>query len=118
MTNQIYESVHTLDLSQFSDGRYSSYAKGGAVSEGGAISMNSSGLMNAKTRIFEERYSGGVLDMNIFCFAFNYDNEYMTNTSYMEGTVQSKAKTATTQSLNKNNQKTKKAEDKPIEDTL
>lgn len=66
--------MHTLDLNQFADGRHSSYA---VVSEGGggAISMNSSGLMNAKTRIFEERYSGGVLDMNIFCFAFIYDNE-------------------------------------------
>ena len=32
--------------------------------------------MNVKTRIFEERYSGGVLDLNIFCFAFMAnDNE-------------------------------------------
>ena len=31
--------------------------------------------MSARTRIFEERYSGGVLDMNIFCFAFINENE-------------------------------------------
>ena len=31
--------------------------------------------MSARTRIFEERYSGGVLDMNIFCFAIINENE-------------------------------------------
>lgn len=25
-------------------------------------------LVRAKVRVFEERYSGGILDMNIFCF--------------------------------------------------
>jgi hypothetical protein len=36
---------------------------------------NNGGIMTARTRIFEERYSGGVLDMNIFCFAFISENE-------------------------------------------
>jgi hypothetical protein len=67
--------------------------------------------MNAKTRIFEERYSGGVLDMNIFCFAFIYDNEYMTSSSYVGSTVNSKAKTATSQSMKPQKKKVK-------EDTL
>jgi hypothetical protein len=31
--------------------------------------------VSARTRIFEERYSGGVLDMNIFCFAIINENE-------------------------------------------
>jgi hypothetical protein len=29
----------------------------------------------AKTRVFEERYSGGVLDMNIFCFLLVNEND-------------------------------------------
>ena len=33
------------------------------------------GLVTAKTRIFEERYSGGVLDMNIFCFTLIYESD-------------------------------------------
>lgn len=33
------------------------------------------GLVTAKTRIFEERYSGGVLDMNIFCFTLVYESD-------------------------------------------
>ena len=31
--------------------------------------------MKAKVRIFEERYSGGILDMNIFCIMFVNENE-------------------------------------------
>ena len=31
--------------------------------------------MNAKVRIFEERYSGGIIDMNIFCIMFVNDYE-------------------------------------------
>lgn len=37
--------------------------------------MNNGGIITAKTRVFEERYSGGVLDLNIFCFAFIDENE-------------------------------------------
>jgi hypothetical protein len=29
----------------------------------------------AKTRVFEERYSGGILDINIFCFALLNDTD-------------------------------------------
>jgi hypothetical protein len=36
--------------------------------------LNNGGVVSAKTRIFEERYSGGVLDLNIFCFAFINEN--------------------------------------------
>jgi hypothetical protein len=38
-----------------------------------SLLINNDGVVNAKTRIFEERYSGGVLDLNIFCFAFIND---------------------------------------------
>ncbi len=37
--------------------------------------QNNGGIVTAKTRIFEERYSGGVLDMNVFCFAFIDEND-------------------------------------------
>ena len=68
---------------------------------GHPLTVNSTGMMNAKVRVFEERYSGGVLDMNIFCFAFIYDNEYITNTSYIGGSTQSKkTKAATSISVN------------------
>lgn len=49
--------------------------------------------------------------MNIFCFAFIYDNEYMTSSSYVGSTAQSKAKTATSQSIKAQTKKLK-------EDTL
>jgi len=56
-----------------------------------SILQNNGGLVSAKTRIFEERYSGGVLDMNIFCFAFINENDG-SNGSVMRGgsTVSSK----------------------------
>lgn len=34
-----------------------------------SLLLNNGGIVTARTRIFEERYSGGVLDLNIFCFA-------------------------------------------------
>lgn len=40
-----------------------------------SILANNGGIISAKTRVFEERYSGGVLDMNIFCFAFINEND-------------------------------------------
>jgi hypothetical protein len=39
------------------------------------ILANNGGIISAKTRIFEERYSGGVLDMNVFCFALLNDSD-------------------------------------------
>ena len=36
---------------------------------------NNGGIVSAKARIFEERYSGGVLDLNIFCLALIDDKE-------------------------------------------
>ena len=42
----------------------------------GAISTSGdSNIVFAKTRLFEERYSGGVLDMNIFCFLLVNEND-------------------------------------------
>jgi hypothetical protein len=46
--------------------------------------------MNAKVRIFEERYSGGILDMNIFCIMFVNDNEICTMKSATVNTQSSK----------------------------
>jgi hypothetical protein len=37
--------------------------------------MSNGGIASVKTRVFEERYSGGVLDLNIFCFAFVNDTD-------------------------------------------
>jgi hypothetical protein len=33
-------------------------------------------IVSARTRVFEERYSGGILDMNIFCFTIISEAEY------------------------------------------
>ena len=69
-------------------------ARGAAVSESGhPLTVNSTGMMNAKVRVFEERYSGGVLDMNIFCFAFINEND--SNGSVFRGnsSVSSKVET-------------------------
>ena len=75
MNNQIYESVHKLDLNQFSDQSsmlHEYNRKRGSLLQ--SLLLNNGGIVSAKTRIFEERYSGGVLDLNIFCFAFINDN--------------------------------------------
>ena len=49
------------------------------------------GLVTAKTRIFEERYSGGVLDMNIFCFTLVYESdEKSSNAPTPDGSITSK----------------------------
>jgi hypothetical protein len=77
MCNDIYESVHKLDLNQFSDSNFMAHEQrkkhGGLLA---SLLQNNGGCVNARTRVFEERYSGGVLDMNIFCFAFINDNEF------------------------------------------
>jgi phosphopantetheine adenylyltransferase len=46
--------------------------------------------MNAKVRIFEERYSGGILDMNIFCIMFVNENEMSNMKSSTVNTQSSK----------------------------
>ena len=76
MTNQIYESVHKVDLNQFNDSNSMTYEynmKRGQLLT--SILQNNGGIVTAKTRLFEERYSGGILDMNIFCFAFINEND-------------------------------------------
>ena len=40
-----------------------------------SLLRNNGGVVSARLRVFEERYSGGVLDMNIFCIAFIAENE-------------------------------------------
>ena len=76
MTNQMYEEVHKLDLNQFSDNNSLSHdynkKRGNLLA---SLLQNNGGIVSARTRIFEERYSGGVLDMNIFCFAIINENE-------------------------------------------
>lgn len=68
--------MHKLDLNQFNDSNSMTYEynkkKGSLLA---SILQNNGGIVSAKTRIFEERYSGGVLDMNIFCFAFINEND-------------------------------------------
>lgn len=49
------------------------------------------GLVTAKTRIFEERYSGGVLDMNIFCFTLVYESDEKSSVApTLDGSIMSK----------------------------
>ena len=49
------------------------------------------GLVTAKTRIFEERYSGGVLDMNIFCFTLIYESDEKSSVApTLDGSIMSK----------------------------
>jgi hypothetical protein len=76
MTNQIYENIHKLDLNQFNDSNSMAFEynkkKGSLLA---SVLQNNGGIVSAMTRIFEERYSGGVLDMNIFCFAFVNDRD-------------------------------------------
>ena len=49
------------------------------------------GLVTAKTRIFEERYSGGVLDMNIFCFMLVYESDEKSSIApTLNGSITSK----------------------------
>ncbi len=94
MVNQIYENVHKLDLNQFNDSNSMAYEynkkKGSLLA---SILRDNGGIVSAKTRIFEERYSGGVLDMNIFCFAFINEND--SNGSVFRGnsSVSSKVET-------------------------
>jgi hypothetical protein len=76
MTNQIYENVHKVDLNQFNDSNSMTFEynmKRGQLLA--SILQNNGGIVSAKTRLFEERYSGGILDMNIFCFAFINEND-------------------------------------------
>jgi hypothetical protein len=76
MTNQIYEGVHKVDLNQFNDSNSMTYEynmKRGQLLT--SILQNNEGIVSARTRLFEERYSGGILDMNIFCFAFINEND-------------------------------------------
>ena len=49
------------------------------------------GLVTDKTRIFEERYSGGVLDMNIFCFMLVYESDEKSSIApTLNGSITSK----------------------------
>ncbi|TNV74775.1 hypothetical protein FGO68_gene16630 [Halteria grandinella] len=75
-TNEIFENVLKLDLNQFDDSNSMSHEhnkKTGNLLT--SLLLNNGGIVSAKTRIFEERYSGGVLDMNIFCFGFINDQD-------------------------------------------
>ena len=94
MTNQMYEEVHKLDLNQFSDNNSLSHdynkKRGNLLA---SLLQNNGGIVSARTRIFEERYSGGVLDMNIFCFAIINENEN-GNGSIIGGSSLSSSKNA------------------------
>ena len=68
--------MHKVDLNQFNDSNSMTYEynmKRGQLLA--SILQNNGGIVTAKTRLFEERYSGGILDMNIFCFAFINEND-------------------------------------------
>lgn len=76
ITNEIYENMHKIDLNMFSDNSQMSNdhnKRQGNLAKN--LVFNNGGVLSARVRIFEERYSGGVLDLNIFCFTFVNDNE-------------------------------------------
>jgi len=92
LNSSIYEGVHTLDLNQFSDSGSMLHAyEMSKMSVGSLENLFNSGQVRAKTRIFEERYSGGVLDMNIFCFTFINENELTNASGSLVNTLQSQA---------------------------
>lgn len=68
--NEVYEAVHELDLTQLQDDNRSHLVKGIA----GPSFQTMYGKIKARVRIFEERYSDGLLDLNIFCFSL-YKND-------------------------------------------
>ena len=72
ITNDIYEAIHYIDLGYFSDIVELDIDKG--VNQYQSYNPENT-RKRVKLRIFEERYSGGVLDMNIFCFLIINDND-------------------------------------------
>ncbi|CDW72555.1 UNKNOWN [Stylonychia lemnae] len=71
ITAEIYEEIHYLDLTYLSDVTEQDIDKG-------LQNLNNTlfdKFTKAKTRVFEERYSGGVLDLNIFCFLLLHEND-------------------------------------------
>lgn len=72
MTNEIYEDIHNIDLAYLNDVTEIDIDKG-------LFNMINSNIFNkltrAKIRVFEERYSGGVLDINIFCLLLVNEND-------------------------------------------
>ena len=91
-TQEIYENMHVVDLMQFSEVISSQILlKIGLNINSLARNGDSSELLvNTKVRIFEERYSGGILDMNIFCFLILNDGEYANRASSVGNTLSSK----------------------------
>eukprot|EP00347_Sterkiella_histriomuscorum_P004053 403361925 len=73
ITNDIYEEIHNLEISYLKDVTEVDIDKGIFNLINGQMFDK---LTKARTRVFEERYSGGVLDINIFCFLFlNEDDQ-------------------------------------------
>lgn len=64
---EIYENIHQIDILQIAGEEYNNNSNGNTL------------MMPARTRVFEERFSGGILDMNIFCFLILNDTDYYTN---------------------------------------
>lgn len=76
MTGEIYEETHHIDVKYFDNSsdnifNYQMAPSGDDAQSGGGRSgftASAQGrIATVKTRIFEERYSGGILDINIFC---------------------------------------------------
>ena len=78
LNKEIYEAEHTFDFSTFQDS-INPFAQHVQVQEktpkensgeiGGVIETRTS-TVRAKVRVFEERYSAGILEMNVVCVAF------------------------------------------------
>jgi hypothetical protein len=85
MAGEIYEETHHIDTKYFDNSSDSifNYQMGAddAVSAGGKsgyTSVGQSRIATVKTRVFEERYSGGVLDINIFCLYIMQEGDRST----------------------------------------
>jgi hypothetical protein len=86
---EIYEAEHVFDLSCFQSSQVSNNIQVAPIMKSANNNILVSGfggdprmaknLVRVKTRIFEERYSAGILDLNIFCFAFIQETQSPSN---------------------------------------
>ena len=71
-TKEIYEAEHAFDLSCFlqtGSNQHVQFATNIRGANGALIEMRQNHA-RAKVRVFEERYSAGILDLNVVCLAF------------------------------------------------
>ena len=66
LAGEIYENIHQIDILQIAGEEYNNNT------------YEQNLIVPTRIRVFEERYSGGVLDLNIFCLLILSDTDYYT----------------------------------------